>query len=228
MQKCSDSTAKFKVGNAYKLTDSSVDGDTRYDIITIRSMLYTLPSPEIVVKNCLCKLKKNGVLHILDEDYGITNVRKTMHLDSALFFESMRSAFRAKKCNPTMGRDLLELCRRCSKVSDMRTTGVIRLHSSSHRSSTNDIASFSPQELDMKTDVKITNMCITNEIEENKQLLHDMFLSWIPYASFIADNCDTELHGKHDLIVEHYKDVAVSCKKHFAIWGVLLASTTRL
>ena len=187
---------EFLVGNAYEL-NNAVGGE--YDIITIRSVLYTLPNPDIVVKNCISKSKQGGVLHIIDEDYEITSVAGPTELDSDLFFESMRSAFVNKNCCPTMGRKLLELCRKCSN------------------------------ELGIPTEIKITNLPITTAEERNKQLLHDMFISWRRYAPFIADNCDTKLRGKTQQIDDMYKDVANTCIKKggFGIWQCFCASCWR-
>jgi len=58
----------FQVGNAYDLSNLA---DHSFDIVACRSVLHAIKEPERVIKQMARLAKKDGILHMLNEDYAM-------------------------------------------------------------------------------------------------------------------------------------------------------------
>jgi len=62
----------FRVGNAYELcAPGSGFADNSFNLVTCSSMLHCIREPDQVVRNLLKLTCKGGLLHLLNEDYGM-------------------------------------------------------------------------------------------------------------------------------------------------------------
>jgi 2-polyprenyl-3-methyl-5-hydroxy-6-metoxy-1,4-benzoquinol methylase len=97
----------FETANAYDLSSFR-----NWDVVTCRSMLYTVPNPEKIVSQILQTLRTDGgVAHFFCEDYGMMYASPCHddddHLDLDAFWREGPCTFlRSQGCNPHMARSI--------------------------------------------------------------------------------------------------------------------------
>jgi len=90
----------FQVGNAYELKEFA---DNTFDLVVCRSVLHAIKDPLLVMQQMVRISKKGGVLHMLNEDYGMLYCFPT-EKDVEKLWDACRSFFKNTGTNPLIGR----------------------------------------------------------------------------------------------------------------------------
>ena len=168
----------FEQGNAYNL-DSVASGSV--DLVTCRSLLYTLPQPQRVVAELVRVLRPGGIVHFLCEDYGAV-VAHPCELDVQGFWRlGPCQMFEAQGANPFMGRSIYT-----EAVKACKAAGVWG-----------------------RCTVGVTPVCV-DTCSTPRGLLAKIFTRWKDYSQLIADHSevsreDAEAHWE-DIIACCRKD----------------------
>ena len=90
----------FKVGDAFALDLP----DNRFDLVTCRHMLQSVPEPQSVIAELIRVTRPGGRLHLLVEDYGMIHAYPT-HRDLDGFWQRAMAGFvKAMHVDPRIGR----------------------------------------------------------------------------------------------------------------------------